>query len=168
MFTVWGLFPAPFLLTPIVAVSILGPFFVPKLRPGRAPKTAFFPHFLFAKKTACAQIRARSDRPGRSKNLYMKVALFEHVTHYKLRAHLLDNFQGAATGCGRPKPLLSASSAPSIGSPIFPGAICGAAVATQFIVCANPAELLVHHVIGWRNGSSFIYVLHPLVQSSLC
>ena len=50
----------------------------------------------------------------------------------------------------------------------FPGAIGGAAVATQFIVCANPAELLVHHVIGWRNGSSFIYVLHPLVQSSLC
>ena len=67
MFTVWGLFPAPFLLTPIVAVSILGPFFVPKLRPGRAPKTAFFQHFLFVKKTACAQIRARSDRLGRSK-----------------------------------------------------------------------------------------------------
>ena len=67
MLTVWGLFSAPFLLTPTVAVSILGPFFVPKLRPGRAPKTAFFPHFLFAKKTACAQIRARSDRLGRSK-----------------------------------------------------------------------------------------------------
>ena len=86
---------------------------------GQGSKNGFVPHFLSVKKTACAQIRARSDRPGRSKNLYMKVALFEHVTHYKLRAHLLDNFQGAATGCGRPKPLLSASSAPSIGSPIF-------------------------------------------------
>ena len=66
MFTVWGLFPAPFLLTRTVGVSILGPFFVPKMRPGRAPKTVFF-HFLCAKKRACAQILARSHRLGRCK-----------------------------------------------------------------------------------------------------
>ena len=66
MFTVWGLFPAPFLLTRTVAVSILGPFFVPKMRPGRAPKTVFF-DFLCAKKRACVQILARSHRLGRCK-----------------------------------------------------------------------------------------------------
>ena len=41
VFTVWGPFPAPFLLTATVLVSILGTFFVPKLGPGGAHKNVF-------------------------------------------------------------------------------------------------------------------------------
>ena len=67
VFTVWGLFPAPFLLTATVPVSILGPFFVPKLGPGGAPENVCFTLFVCVKKTACGHILARSDRLGRSK-----------------------------------------------------------------------------------------------------
>ena len=49
VFTVWGSFPAPFLLTATVLVSILGTFFVPKLRPGGAHKNVFLARFVCEK-----------------------------------------------------------------------------------------------------------------------
>ena len=168
VFSFWGLFPAQVLITNDAPVPVCGADFRPKNGAGRGSKNASFFTRFARWKTAVARICGLLDGFWSFKILRKRVALFEQITHYSLWAAPFEQFAGRCCLRGRSKRSVPTSSAPSIGSPICLGCISGAAVATQFIVCANPGELFVHRFIRWHNGSSFISVLHPFVHCVFC